>query len=166
MKIILIAFLISSIIAIIISLILLNLKKEVKEIIPVIVTIIGSITLFSTLYSITNCIEYKDWRIASETEIARLSDTGGKTIYAKYKDGKYIYRYKTNEVDLWTETARGYITCMEEATVIEDINCDVPEIIKYEKEPIKWKFLNWTLATFCSSEVKYVLYVPEGSIEY
>lgn len=166
MRSIIVTLIVAMIIAIIISLILLALKKEIKGAIPVMIVVIAVVTFISIIYSTLNCTQYKDWQIVSETEIVPLSVAGEKTIYVKYEDGKYIYRYETDEIALWSETANEYATFMEEAIVIEDVNCDMPEVIRYEREPVKGKFLNWTLATFCKPEVKYVLYVPQGSIEY
>jgi len=166
MKSILVVLIVSMIIAIIISLITLALKKEIKEAMPLMITIVAVATFLSIIYSTTTCTEYQEWKIASETQIAKLSDEGGKDIYVQCEGGEYIYRYETKEVPLWSETAKEYITFMEEAVIIEDVNCDRPELIIYEREPVKGKFTSWTLATFCGPEVKYVLYVPEGSIKY
>lgn len=165
MKSILVTLIVSMIIAIIVSIVCSLLKKQTKKVILIMVAIVVVCTLLSVLYSTTNCTEYQEWEIASETEIVPLSVLGEKTIYTRFENGEYRYKYEINEIPLWSETAKEYDVSSVKATTIEDVNCDIPEVIRYEREPVKGSFASWTLATFVKPEVKYVIYVPAGTVE-
>lgn len=124
--------------------------------------IIASIVI-GVFIPISGC---KEWELIEETELVSLSNNvasgGTGMLYVSLSaDNVYTYRYEISS-EFGTETSKEYKTTTligGDVEEIEDSNCKVPVIRVYQKEA---KRTIWTFGVY--SEIKYVFYVPEGTI--
>ena len=77
-------------------------------------------------------------------------------------DNSYTCRYEINS-EFGTETSKEYRTATlvnQDVEEIEDINCNRPIVMVYQREG---KMSLWTFG-WLNTQTKYVFYVPEGTI--
>lgn len=111
-------------------------------------------------------VEYHEWELKEETELVSLSNStvteGGGIIYVSLSgENTYTYRYEISS-EFGTETSTEYEVGTISNNVIEseDKNCEVPVLRTYVR---KGKATIWTFGL--GKEIKYVFYVPEGTIQ-
>lgn len=119
------------------------------------------IVFFMFFLSLLVPTKYSNWYITDEVEL--ISFSSSDEIYVIYEDNTFSYKYE-EETEFWTDTGESYVVdTIKKVTIIEDKYCDMPELVTYQSKPIETK---WTLGNLGKIKIKYVLYVPEGSIKY
>lgn len=130
-------------------------------------TMLGAVCVLGGIFiGIIVPVEYHEWELKEETELVSLSNStvteGGGIIYVSLSgENTYTYRYEISS-EFGTETSTEYEVGTISNNVIEseDKNCEVPVLRTYVR---KGKATIWTFGL--GKEIKYVFYVPEGTIQ-
>lgn len=130
-------------------------------------TMLGAVSIMAGIFiGVFVPVEYGEWELVDQTELVSLSNNtvseGGGIIYVSVSgENTYTYRYEITS-EFGTDTSKEYEVDTISNNVIEseDPNCEVPVLNKYKR---KGKITIWTFGL--GSEIQYVFYVPEGTIQ-
>lgn len=132
----------------------------------IIAILCGNLGVFLSLIIPTDYEE--EWELRKQTELVSLSNTteteGGGFLYVNVSARNvYTYRYEISS-ELGTDTSSEYETATISENVIEseDSNCEVPMLLEYIRKP---KATIWTFGSNAEPYIKYVFYVPKGTIQ-